>query len=158
MISNKRSMNVPPVYAGEPVTHRCPRCKALVHEGCLLEELKGPWAMIVKEAAPQMFLRAVDPSIPGMQGRMLIDEAFSCVVDWMQCKASMCCLGCVLDLRCCQARFMHQQSLRFVHSRSLPLSTRGGLLWHVLFSVLFHLCLPNSAGFANPFPGLANMR
>ena len=86
------------------MTHRCPRCEALVNEMCLLEELKSWRLRMVQEASPEKFLEALRPGVPGMRGRMLLDEAMACVVDWSQCAASMCCLGCALDLRCCQAR------------------------------------------------------
>lgn len=69
---------------------------------CLLEELGALPLPIVREAVPQQFLDALDPSIPGMKGRMYLDEALGSMVDLMQCKATMCCLACALDIRCFQ--------------------------------------------------------
>ena len=57
---------------------------------------------MLKEASPEQFLDALDPTIPGMKGRMLLDEAMGSAVDWMQCKSTMCCLACALELRCCK--------------------------------------------------------
>jgi hypothetical protein len=90
------------MHAGEAITHRCPRCQALVNEMCVLEELAMSRLHIVREATPQQFLDALDPSIPGMKGRMYLDEAMGSMVDFMECKATMCCIACALDLRCFQ--------------------------------------------------------
>jgi hypothetical protein len=110
------------VAAGEAITHRCPRCQALVHQMCIQEELASSeaaaqeqdglhrflhrfsWLRIEKEAEPSLFLKALDPSNPGMKGRMLLDEAMASKVDYMQCKATMCCIACALELRCCVVR------------------------------------------------------
>ena len=90
--------------AGEAITHRCPRCEALVNGMCIVDELSGNWLPIVKEASPEQFLDALDPTIGGQKGRMLLDEAMANSVDCMRCKASMCCIACALDLRCCKVR------------------------------------------------------
>lgn len=68
----------------------------------LVDEVRSLRLRMVKEASPDKFLDALRPEVPGMRGRMLLDEAMACVVDWTQCSVSLCCLGCALDLRCCQ--------------------------------------------------------
>lgn len=69
-----------------------------------MDELSGSWLPIVKEADPEQFIDALDPSNGGQKGRMLLDEAMRISVDCMRCKPSMCCIACALDLRCCKVR------------------------------------------------------
>ena len=59
---------------------------------------------ILKGTDRMKFLNSLDPSLPGMAARMFLDESLQLQADWMQVKASMCCLACTADIRCCQVR------------------------------------------------------
>jgi hypothetical protein len=70
----------------------------------MLQELARVRLPMVKESAPEKFIHALDPSLPSMAARTLVDEALDMQVDWMQCKATFCCIACAADIRCCQVR------------------------------------------------------
>ena len=89
-------------HAGEAITHRCPRCSTLVNQCCLLEELTEEWVPIVHETDRGKFLHALDGSLPGMTGRMFLDEALDLRADWTRLRSSAVCIACVAEIRCCQ--------------------------------------------------------
>jgi hypothetical protein len=68
----------------------------------MFEELTRVWLPITHESDLPKFHHALDKSLPGMAGRMFLDEALQLRADWMQLKASMCCIACVADIRCNQ--------------------------------------------------------
>lgn len=87
------------------MTHRCPRCAALVHRAALADTLNAPSRLALQPAASRRrFAAALQRGVPPLQARTLLDEAFQCVVDWTQLRHSLACVGCALDIRCCQAR------------------------------------------------------
>eukprot|EP00892_Ulva_mutabilis_P000306 jgi/Ulvmu1/10276/UM060_0078.1 len=89
-------------FSGEQVTHKCPRCSALINQCCMFEELTHVIVPILKGTDRMKFLNALDKSLPGMAARMFLDEALELQADWMQVRASMCCLACTADIRCFQ--------------------------------------------------------
>lgn len=70
----------------------------------MFEELTHVLVPIVKETDRMKVLNALDPSLPGRAARMFLDEALQLQADWLQVRASMCCLACTADIRCLQAR------------------------------------------------------
>lgn len=68
----------------------------------MFEELTHVVVPILKGTDRMKFLNALDKSLPGMAARMFLDEALELQADWMQVKASMCCLACTAEIRCFQ--------------------------------------------------------
>lgn len=68
----------------------------------MLEEMTSKWVPIVHETDRSKFYHSLDSSLPGMAGRMYLDESLELRADWTRLKSSMCCIACVADVRCCQ--------------------------------------------------------
>lgn len=68
----------------------------------MLEELTDPWVPIIHETDQGKFRHALDGSLPGMAGRMYLDESLDLRADWTRLRSSMCCIACVAEIRCCQ--------------------------------------------------------